>query len=403
MLWQIQTNKMASQNHWHRSPSTAEDSFFDLLAETLGSLDRGVRGQFLAQFFKALAQIELSDGDSAAAWDRALERHRELSQGMSRPLSLKTALMDVLESMNLLRVPILIEYHELRKLRVSAATDELTGLYNRRLFEEYFQKELSRAKRFRQQLALVILDLHRFKEVNDRYGHQQGDRALQLAAAAAQDTVRASDTAFRIGGDEFAILLPQCDMAQCTVLSWRLRARYEAAVKDLYLEVPLTLDFGIAVSPDDGEQRDAMIRLADTRLYEMKEAERHQVDGAPREIREPRVVTDALVPSRTESIEGSRAERGETQGRDKRKWERVPMVGTSAHIVWNEGALTTAPVIDVSYGGVALLVEKPEVFPTSLQAVLHMPIQLPVSVSLRKSYEQRIQGAGTRVGCVFVT
>lgn len=182
---------MASQNHWHRSQSTVEDSFFDLLGETLGFLDRGVRGQFLAQFFKALAQIELSDGDSAAAWDRALERHRELSESTSKPVSLKTALMDVLENMNLLRVPILIEYHELRKLRVNAATDALTGLYNRRLFEEYFQKELSRSKRFRQQLALVILDLHRFKEVNDRYGHQQGDRALQLAAEAARDTVRA--------------------------------------------------------------------------------------------------------------------------------------------------------------------------------------------------------------------
>src|SRR5208282_2588268 len=101
------------------------------------------------------------DGDSAAAWDRALERHRELSESMSRPVSLKTALMDVLEDMNLLRVPILIEYRELRKLRANAATDGLTGLYNRRLFEEYFQKELSRSKRFRQELALVIMDLHR--------------------------------------------------------------------------------------------------------------------------------------------------------------------------------------------------------------------------------------------------
>ena len=385
---------MASQNDWSRSQSTAEDSFFDLLGETLWSLDRNVRGQFLAHFFKSFAQIELSDGDSAAAWDRALERHRELSENMSRPVSLKTALMDVLENMNLLRVPILIEYRELRKLRVNAATDSLTGLYNRRLFEEYFQKELSRSKRFRQQLALAILDLHRFKEVNDRYGHQQGDRALQLAAAAARDTVRASDSTFRIGGDEFAILLPQCDQAQCTALSWRLRARYEAAVKDLSFDVPLTLDFGIAVCPDDGEQREAMIRLADTRLYEMKNAARHQVDGTAQELLELRGATDALAVSQT---------RGETRGRDKRKWERVPMAGTSAHIVWNEGSLTTSPVIDVSYGGVALLVENPEVFPTSLQAVLHMPIQLPVSVNLRKSYEQRIQGEGTRVGCVFVT
>lgn len=397
---------MAGPNDRSRSQSTAEESFFDLLGETLGSLDRSVRGQFLAHFFKFFAQIELSDVDSAATWDRVLERHRELSENMSRPVSLKTAMMDVLENMNLLCVPILVEYRELRKLRVSAATDALTGLYNRRLFEEYFEKELSRAKRFRQKLALVIMDLHRFKEVNDRYGHQQGDHALRLAAAATRDTVRASDFTFRIGGDEFAILLPQCDQAQCTALSRRLRARYEAAVKDLYFDVPLTLDFGIAVSPDDGEQRETMIRLADSRLYEMKKATRLRADGAAQEPLELRGAIDALIPSKThraEPIEESPRERGEAHSRDKRKWERVPMAGTSAHIVWNEGARTTAPVIDVSYGGVALLVENPEIFPTSFQAVLHMPIQLPVSVSLRKSYEQRILGAGTRVGCVFVT
>ncbi|MGA2643051.1 MAG: PilZ domain-containing protein, partial [Spirochaetia bacterium] len=135
----------------------------------------------------------------------------------------------------------------------------------------------------------------------------------------------------------------------------------------------------------------------DSRLYEMKKAERPPADGTSHAIQEPRGATGVLVPSPMQ-----RADSGETQGRDKRKWERVPLAGTSAHIVWNEGALTTAPVIDVSYGGIALLVENPEVFPTSLQAVLHMPIQLPVNVSLRKSYEQRIHGEGTRVGCAFV-
>jgi len=374
------------------SQATAADSFFDLLGETLGSLDRNVRGQFLAHFFKSLAQIELSDEDSAAAWDLVLERHKELSKSMSRSVSLNTALIDVLENMNLLRVPIFVEYREFRKLRVSAATDALTGLYNRRLFEETFQKELSRSKRSKMQLALVILDLHRFKEVNDRYGHQQGDQALRLAAAAARDTVRSSDFIFRIGGDEFAILLPQCDHAQCTALSWRLRLRFEAAVKDMHFDVPLSLDFGIAVYPDNGEQREAIIRLADTRLYEMKNEEQLRAEG----------VLSPLQKNDEEPIESPRELR-EGWSRDRRKWERVSMVGTSAHIAWDEGGRTTAPILDVSYGGVAVLVENPESFPPVMQAVLHMPIQLPVTVSLRKSNVQRVHGEATRVGCVFVT
>ena len=263
---------MAS-NSWSRNKSTSADSFFDLLGETLGTLDRGVRGEFLSHFFKAFAQIELSHVDSAAAWDLIQQRHAELSRSTSRPITLNTAIIDVLENINLLRVPIFVEYREFTKLRVNAATDALTGLYNRRLFEDYFQKELSRSKRLRQQLALVIMDLHRFKQVNDRYGHQQGDQALRLAAAAARDTVRASDYTFRIGGDEFAILLPQCDQEQGTTLTWRLRSRYEAAVKNLYPGVPLTLDFGISVFPSDGEQREVLIRVADTRLYDMKKKE----------------------------------------------------------------------------------------------------------------------------------
>jgi diguanylate cyclase (GGDEF)-like protein len=361
-----------------RSQSTADESFFDLLEDTLGSLDRGVRGQFLAQFFKALASLELSEGESASVWDRVLARRRELSKSMSRPVSLKTAIVDVLESMGLLQVPILVEYRELRKLQFSAGSDPLTGLYNRRLFEEYFEKELSRAKRSSQQLALVIMDLHRFKEVNDRHGHQQGDRALQLVAEAARETVRASDFTFRIGGDEFAILLPQCDENQCVALSMRLRARYETTVSAFSLEVPLTLDFGIAVFPDDSEQGDALVRLADRRLYQMKNG----------------LHPDGPSQNPASHFDGS--------GRNKRKWERVPLTGTSAHLVCDDGPQTTVPVIDVSFGGIGLRVEDPDAFPAAFQAILHIPIQPPVSVSLRKSYTQCTTGTGARVGCVFV-
>ena len=125
-------------------------------------------------------------------------------------------------------VPILMEYEELKKLQVNAATDALTGLQNRRLFDEYCDKELTRAKRYGQPLAIVVLDLHKLKEVNDSHGHLQGDKVLQLAATTFGKTLRASDFAFRIGGDEFALLLPQTDTEQAAVLSNRVRAQFEA-------------------------------------------------------------------------------------------------------------------------------------------------------------------------------
>ncbi|HTZ99065.1 MAG TPA: diguanylate cyclase, partial [Candidatus Aquilonibacter sp.] len=151
------------------SPSqpSADDSFLDLLVETLDGLDETVRGQFLRQFFHTIAKIDLPEAQSNEYWQRILQRRRELSESLGRKVALATAMVDVLSSTNFIRVPIVMEYEELKKLQINAATDALTGLYNRRLFDEYCDKELNRAKRYGQHLAIAILDLHRLKEVND--------------------------------------------------------------------------------------------------------------------------------------------------------------------------------------------------------------------------------------------
>ena len=102
-------------------------------------------------------------------------RKRELSESIGKKVALQAALVDVLASTGQLRLPILMEYEELRKLQINATTDPLTGLYNRRFFDDYFEKEINRSMRYTHKLALVVFDLHRFKEVNDRFGHPQGD------------------------------------------------------------------------------------------------------------------------------------------------------------------------------------------------------------------------------------
>src|SRR5580693_2460796 len=216
---------------------SAEDSYLEVLAETLEGLEDPARGQFLRQFFRTIARIDLADAQASEYWERILLRRRELAESIGKKISLKTAMVDVLASTNFLRVPILMEYDEFKKLQINAATDPLTGLYNRRLFDEYFDKELNRAKRYGQQMSVVILDLHSLKQVNDRYGHLHGDQVLQLAATTLRRTLRASDFAFRIGGDEFALLLPQTEPDQAMTLCRRVRAQYEADVKPLGLEV----------------------------------------------------------------------------------------------------------------------------------------------------------------------
>jgi diguanylate cyclase (GGDEF)-like protein len=412
---------------------SVEDSYLDLLAETLDGLEDSARGQFLRQFFRTIAQIDISDSQSNEYWERILLKRRELADSLGRRVSLKTAIVDVLASTNFLRVPILMEYDEFKKLQINAATDALTGLYNRRLFDEYCEKELNRAKRYEHQLAVVILDVHKLKEVNDRHGHLQGDQVLQLAAATLRKTLRASDFAFRIGGDEFALLLPQTDPEQALTLCRRVRAQYEGDIHSLKVDPGVTLDFGIAVQPQDGEQKSTLMGLADERLYQLKHSERtssrvipleshvpresslrtSREAGAREEVHEPpaRETPAELQPEPQKSPEvvvPRAQERTVTPqpppAREQRKWERVSLAGTKAYALLTDDGQKTAAVMDLSYGGVALLfADETEEVPDQFNAILHVPILPPVRVVLRKAYTQRLDGGRARVGCSFVS
>jgi len=426
-----------------------EDSFLDLLIETLEGLDVSVRGQFLRQYFRTIAQIDLSESQSNEYWQRILTRRRELTESLGRPVSLKTAMVDVLATTNFFRVPILMEYEEFKKLQVNAATDALTGLYNRRLFDEYSEKELNRANRYNQQLAFVILDVHKLKEVNDRRGHLLGDQILQLAATTLRKTMRASDFAFRIGGDEFALLLPETDPEQASTLCRRIRAQYENDIREMKLDLGVTLDFGIAVHPQDGDSKRTLLGLADKRLYELKsgglesgatpfsrrarpldtfpprdreESKETSRESAPREIppkdaareepaaREapPREIPPAerkpfARPSPPAGFPPAQQPPRPAPPVEHRRFERVSLAGTKAYAVLAEAAQRHAAVVDLSYGGVALLVEKPEDLPAQFNAILHVPILPPVRVVLHKAYTQRAEGGRSRVGCSFVS
>lgn len=391
----------------------SEESFLDLLVETLQGLEDPVRGQFLRSLFRTLAQVELTDAQSIEYWNLILQRRRELFESGGRRVSLQAVMLDVLASTNLLRLPILMEYEEFKKLQINAATDALTGLYNRRLFDEYCEKELNRAKRYSQQLAVIILDLHRLKEVNDLHGHLRGDQVLQIAASILRKTLRSSDFAFRIGGDEFALLLPQGDAEQALTLCRRLRSQFEAELRPMNLDVPATLDFGVAVHPEDGERKNDLLNVADKRLYELKAQGRGSARVIPMESRPLQEAPQAAAPSppppqaAAPKSEPQPAKRPQAAAPstypDKRKWERVSLAGTKAYAVIAEGGQKTARVIDLSYGGVALMMDKAEDIPQQFSAILHVPILPPVRVMLRRAYAAPLDGGRTRLGCSFVS
>jgi diguanylate cyclase (GGDEF)-like protein len=402
-----------------RGSSQSDDSFFDLLAETLENVEDSVRGPFLQQFFKSMARIEVTPAQALEYWSQILKRRVELSENMGSRVSLKTALIDVLASTSFMRVPILMEYEEFKKLQLNAATDALTGLYNRRLFEEYTDKELNRAKRYGQHLALALLDMHQLKQVNDRHGHLRGDQILQLAAATLRKNLRASDFAFRIGGDEFALLLPQADPEQAAVLCDRLRSNFETDVAPLKLGIAVTLDYGIAVHPQDGETKEALLRLADQRLYQLKHSPR--AHGAIPEIQKTtaavqpetesrpapeRMATPITPPKAQAAVPAAGTFLGPTEPApysQRRKWERVSLAGTRAYAVITGNEKKTATVLDLCTGGLALSLENPDELPSPFFAVLHVPILPPLRVNLRKVYTRKMESGLSRLGCAFVS
>jgi diguanylate cyclase (GGDEF)-like protein len=162
-----------------------------------------------------------------------------------------------------------------------AVTDELTGLFNHRRFQEVMSIEVERAKRFGHTLGLIMLDLDDFKLVNDRYGHLQGDQVLREVARVLLDSSREIDEPARYGGEEMAVALPQTDLEGAEQFAERVRARIEA------LEVPViggsgvvrvTASLGAAALPQSAAaDKDALVAAADSALYRAKRLGKNRV------------------------------------------------------------------------------------------------------------------------------
>jgi len=160
--------------------------------------------------------------------------------------------------------------------RQSALTDQLTGLHNARYFFMRLEQELSRARRDHKPVSLIAIDLNNLKQINDNFGHQQGDRALRILAEVFNRHVRDYDTVVRYAGDEFFIILPDTTNQK----AYETANRIKRAVRDTRLEIPpnrtvtLSGSFGVATFPGDAKEPDALIAVADRAMYADKNLNR---------------------------------------------------------------------------------------------------------------------------------
>jgi two-component system, cell cycle response regulator len=182
-------------------------------------------------------------------------------------------------------------------------TDPLTGLWNYRYLQESVRREVERASRFQRMLAVLAMDLDRFKEVNDTYGHGAGDAVLVEFARRVRLGLREVDLAFRQGGEEFVVLLPETDWAGAIVVAERLGSIIRGApveipsggAQDAPVRVPITVSIGVAVYPDHATTAQQVLDAADDALYAAKAAGRDTFRVA--EVIQPPQVEEIPVPA----------------------------------------------------------------------------------------------------------
>lgn len=230
------------------------------------------RGIF-AQAFHHLARLELVEDVARSRFFEMLAHHRDLVSKLGRKVALVTALSDYLTVTSpLAQGLMLIEPNTLRQKEEGALRDELTGLFNRRYFNQEMPREIERFRRFGHPFSLLMLDLDHFKIFNDQNGHSAGDQALRSIAALLGETARLYDRPVRYGGEEFAIILPQACQDEALAVAERIRA---AAVANAIVFSgqnlgPITVSIGTATFPQDALEMNTLVCRADEALYEAK-------------------------------------------------------------------------------------------------------------------------------------
>jgi diguanylate cyclase (GGDEF)-like protein len=164
-----------------------------------------------------------------------------------------------------------------------AVTDELTGLSNVRQLHTTLDREMERSRRFRSPLGLVMLDIDDFKQVNDEFGHQQGDEVLSAVARVLRQHSRDIDEPARYGGEELAVVLPETECDGAAQVAERIREAIEGlriARVDGSGELTVTASFGVASVPETAEDKGSLIAAADAALYRAKRAGKNRVEQA---------------------------------------------------------------------------------------------------------------------------
>ena len=239
-------------------------------------LNQGKEVKIPVQIIKeAITQNKEVEHKVAKAADDLHQVNAELAKEMAERVVIESELSDMKSDLADVRDDLSKSQAKEEESRKFALHDALTGLPNRVLFEERLDHGLIQAKRHGWKLAVLFMDIDNFKNINDSYGHDLGDKVLLTVADRLQSSVREEDTVSRWGGDEFVCLLSEFKQeADVTRLAEKIVSRISEAVKFNGTVLSIGVSVGIAIYPTDGKTADILFKNADTAMYKAKGTER---------------------------------------------------------------------------------------------------------------------------------
>jgi diguanylate cyclase (GGDEF)-like protein len=258
------------------SSNSTEGSEF---LETVQSLAESEGEETYPILLNILTHLEFGAQDAKSNWDQILKHQSFLEAKLERPVKLITAMCDYFSEVSKnLKTPTMIELQVLEETRKVSRSDGLTGLFNRRFFDETLEGEISKAARYDGSFSLIFFDLDKFKNLNDTMGHQAGDLTLKRVAEVLILEKRTEDVACRYGGEELVLILPETQKINALVIAERIRQSVEEL--DLVYEgksFGVTLSGGVASYPLDAQDIKSLIHAADVALYQAKESGRNRI------------------------------------------------------------------------------------------------------------------------------
>ncbi len=224
-----------------------------------------------------LTQLQFTENNACTHWEAIVKHTKKLQTSLGRRVGLTTAACDYFSSIQPhLDNPKLIELARWEKTLTSAHYDFLTGLLSRGAFQNFYEQEISRARRHRHNTTLIFFDLDKFKDINDKHGHLAGDEVLKQVGKTLLNSKRKEDIACRFGGDEFVLLLPETNKYKGLLAGKKMHDKINNLIVHYKGEnIQVTCSGGLATFPVDSDKSQKLIECADQALYHAKSNGRH--------------------------------------------------------------------------------------------------------------------------------